>query len=120
MKAQVAARDAKDGEAPPRAGVEQCGAGDPPQTGQPPCDDEEDGFKEVPTVANRTSPVSSAGEQNAPVPTSTEGHIGAGTYRIVHPAISDSVAEPVVNIARKPDQRNPAKRMILGSARKPR
>ena len=121
MKAQVSTEDARGGETPPPAAANEAAGDDSIAAGQPLSDDDEDVFKEIPTVANRANLVSAAGEQNANGVASPSSREGAGAYRILRPTTSDFVADPVVTkIADDPGKQNPARCVILGAARKPR
>jgi hypothetical protein len=75
---------------------------------------EEEGFDEIPTVANRANPTTSPGEAEEEEASSREILAGAGAYRIVRPDTSDNIAARSVVGATQP----PGKRAIIGIARK--
>ena len=115
MKSRVAGERA-DSEAPyaptVRKGAitEEFPAGD-----EPDADEDEDPFKEIPTVANRARPAGATGnDKEASSP--ADPHASAGTYRIVHPTTSDVIAAP----ATPKGDASPSKGMVLGPARKPK
>ena len=76
--------------------------------------DEEDGFSEVPTVANRANPTVSPSQQSEIDKDGGQGLGGAGAYRMLHPATSDRIAVPSPTGADRPA----ANRVIIGVARK--
>jgi hypothetical protein len=78
---------------------------------RPPRAEDETEFSEVPTVANRANPTSSAGKEDA----SARGTPAkAGAYRLVRPAISDQIAVPSPADAHRPS----GNRVVIGIARK--
>jgi hypothetical protein len=91
-------------------------AGEESSAAEQPSGEDEDVFKEIPTVANRANPTTAPSNGNAAPSSQPDSHESVGTYRIVHPATSDSIAPPATT---KSDS-GTGKRMILGSARKPR
>jgi hypothetical protein len=72
--------------------------------------DEDDVFSEVPTEANRASPM--AGPHSIDTKAG-QGLAGAGAYRMLRPAISDRVEIPAPTAPERP-----ANRVIIGIARK--
>ena len=75
---------------------------------------DEDEFDEVPTISNRANPTSEAGKavkgDNSPQGTPS----GAGSYRLVRPAISDQIAVSSPAGAERPS----GNRVVIGIARK--
>ena len=71
--------------------------------------DDEDAFSEIPTVANPANPTASPGKIDK---VDGQGLGGAGAYRMVRPATSDTLAPPA------PAKRPSGNRVIIGVARK--
>jgi hypothetical protein len=113
MKADVAKQDGER-DAPAAAGQLERPRSDglPVAGGETAADEDEDVFKEIPTVANRALPVPEA----APGESSPSPHETAGSYRLVRPTVSDFVAQPVATKMDPPA----TNRVVIGSARKPR
>jgi hypothetical protein len=117
MKSQVAQELSESGETPPPAAANEAGTDeDAIANGEPETVEDEDVFKEIPTVANRAKPAAVGGAEDQSTPSLANQHEAAGTYRIVHPTTSDFIDSPG---AAKVDE-NAARRVILGPARKPR
>lgn len=117
MKAQVAGERAGSGERPAPAMEKQAATGEfPAVSDEAAGEEDEDVFKEIPTVANRANATvgpSSGGAGASPL----EGqHDGAGSYRLVRPTTSDVIDPPA---AAKGDA-TAARRLVIGTARKPR
>jgi hypothetical protein len=72
-------------------------------------DEDEDLFTETPTIANRANPTASPSEVDKDA---VQGLAGAGAYRMVRPAISDTLAPPA------PTKRPSGNRVIIGVTRK--
>jgi hypothetical protein len=117
MKSQVARDRVGSGKTPAAAVAKETATGEIViGNDEPEADEDEDVFKEIPTVSNRANPTfaDSAHHESASLP--TDAHDGAGTYRIVHPTTSDFIAPPA---AIKIDA-DAARRAIIGVARKPK
>jgi len=117
MKSQVAQGHAASGETPVPAMAKDASTEEIPIANEAPeVEEDEDVFKEIPTVANRANPTADPGSAEASE-SSTEGkHEGAGTYRILRPTTSDVIETPA------PTKVDPsaARRVVIGAARKPR
>lgn len=72
-------------------------------------DEDEDPFTEIPTIANHANPTASPSEMDKDA---VQGLAGAGSYRMVRPAISDTLAPPA------PAKRPSGNRVIIGVTRK--
>jgi hypothetical protein len=116
MKSQVVSEYARSGAVPPPAAAKEAVTGEIPLTEGEPEPDDEDVFKEIPTVANQANPTFVAGSAPDRAPSLSGQHESAGTYRIVHPTTSDVVNPPA---ATKLDT-GAGKRLVIGPPRKPR
>jgi|GEM_PF-5015532 len=117
MKSQVAQEHAGGGKTPVPTMPKAASTEEIPVASEAPeVEEDEDVFKEIPTVANRANPTAEPGSEGA-AESSTEGkHDGAGTYRILRPTTSDVIETPA------PTKVDPsaARRVVIGAARKPR
>ena len=112
MKPDVAKQHPGSGE-PVTAALPKPRSGEVPLSDEPAgVEETEDLFEEVPTVANRALPAT--GDENAGAPAG--GREAPGTYRLVHPTVSDFVDQPVATKIDPPA----VKGVPIGSARKPR
>ena len=114
MKSQVASDEVPGGAVSPPATATEAVTGEMPLIDVGLEADDEDVFKEVPTVANQANPTVGTLADGAP---SLSGqHESAGTYRIVHPTTSDLIEPPA---ATKVDT-GASKRLLIGPPRKSR
>ncbi len=116
MKSQVASEHAQSDAVPPPAAAKEAVTGEIALTDGGSEADDEDVFKEIPTVANQANPTLGAGSATDRAPSLSGQYESAGTYRIVHPSTSDCVDPPA---ATKLDT-GASMRLVIGPPRKPR
>jgi hypothetical protein len=117
MKSQVAQEHEGGGKTPAPAMPKAASTEELPVVSEAPAvEDDEDVFKEIPTVANRSNPTADPGGAEAGESLTEGKHDGAGTYRILRPTTSDVIETPA------PTKVDPsaARRVVIGAARKPR